>query len=139
VGGGESDLDILLRDLRPELRDGRYVFTSVERVPVDATPIVTVREDEGVTLVVEVAEAERLGIAFASRDVMAMITLRVHSSLAAVGLTAAVSAALTARSISCNVVAGFHHDHLFVPADRATDALAALTDLSSSHQPGRRG
>ena len=96
--------------------------------------VVTVREDEGVTLVLEVPEAERHGLAFAPDDVMAMITLRVHSSLAAVGLTAAVSAALTARSISCNVVAGYHPDHLFVPADRADDALAALTELSASDE-----
>jgi uncharacterized protein len=132
VGGGEQDLDNLLRELRPQLRPGRYVFTTVGHVPVDAAPVVTVREDEGITLVLETADADRLGVRFAPDEVMAMITLRVHSSLAAVGLTAAVSAALTARSISCNVVAGYHHDHLFVPADRASDAIAALTELSSS-------
>jgi hypothetical protein len=132
VSAGERDLGVLLRELRPVLRDGRYVFVCVDVVPDDADPIVVVREDEGTTLVLRLDEARRLGLAWNERDVMAMITLRVHSSLSAVGLTAAVAAALTTRSISCNVVAGFHHDHLFVPAERAGDAMAALSDLSAS-------
>jgi hypothetical protein len=132
VSAGERDLGVLLRELRPVLRDGRYVFVCVDFVPDDADPIVVVREDEGTTLVLRLDEARRLGLAWNERDVMAMITLRVHSSLSAVGLTAAVAAALTTRSISCNVVAGFHHDHLFVPAERAGDAMAALSDLSAS-------
>jgi hypothetical protein len=132
VSAGERDLGVLLRELRPVLRDGRYVFVCVDVVPDDADPIVVVREDEGTTLVLRLDEARRLGLAWNERDVMAMIMLRVHSSLSAVGLTAAVAAALTTRSISCNVVAGFHHDHLFVPAERAGDAMAALSDLSAS-------
>ena len=134
MGAGERDLGTLLRDLRPVLRPERYVFVSVPAVPAGVEPVATVREDEGTTLVLAVADAERLGLRTVEAggdDVMAMITLRVHSSLAAVGLTAAVSTALTARDISCNVVAGYHHDHLFVPAARAHDALAALTELSA--------
>jgi hypothetical protein len=61
-----------------------------------------------------------------------MITLRVHSSLAAVGLTAAVAAALSDHGISANVVAAYCHDHIFVPADRAEEALAALRSLQAS-------
>jgi hypothetical protein len=131
VSSGERDLAVLLRELRPELRDSRYVFVSVDTPPAGADPVVTVREDEGTTLVLDAIEADRLGLRSGDDTVMAMITLRVHSALDAVGLTAAVSRALTARSISCNVVAGFHHDHLFVPADRAGDALAALHELSA--------
>jgi hypothetical protein len=61
----------------------------------------------------------------------AWITLRVHSALDAVGLTAAVSLALTDAGISCNVVAGFHHDHLFVPHTRAADAVRVLEALAA--------
>lgn len=111
---GETELAALLRGLDPELRPGRYVFTTVPRVPPGLDPVVLVREDEGVTLVVEQPDADRLGLAY--DYVAAMLTLRVHSALGAVGLTAAVAARLAAAGMSCNVVAGYFHDHLFVPA-----------------------
>jgi uncharacterized protein len=132
VTHGEVDLGVLLRELQPERRDGEYVFVSVADVPVGASLVALVREDEGTTLVLTLEEARRLDLASDDVDPMAMITLRVHSALTAVGLTAAVASTLAARSISCNVVAGFHHDHLFVPADRAADAIAALHELSAS-------
>jgi hypothetical protein len=89
---------------------------------------VQVREAEGTTLVVERGEAERAGLhgEFPS----AWITLEVHSALEAVGFTAAFSAALTRAGISANVVAAFHHDHVFVPEHRADDALRVLGELS---------
>src|SRR5437660_1718767 len=124
---GETDLASLLRGMRPELRPGRYVFTTVDAVPAGVDPVVTVREDEGVTLVLEQAAADRLGLPYGY--VAAMLTLRIHSALDAVGLTAAVSGALAAAGISCNVVAGYFHDHLFVPADRAGEALDVLRAL----------
>ncbi len=74
----------------------------------------------------EVAAAHDL----AASAPLRMITLSVHSSLEAVGLTAAVAAVLTEAGISANVVAAFHHDHVFVPAERAQDALSALQGLS---------
>jgi hypothetical protein len=89
--------------------------------------VVTVREQEGLTLVVEQSEADTAGLSY--EYVAAWITLEVHSALEAVGLTAAISKALTDAGISCNVVAGYTHDHLFVPEDRAQDALAALRSL----------
>ena len=61
----------------------------------------------------------------------AWITLTVHSDLQAVGLTAAVAEVLTKASISCNVVAAAFHDHIFVPADRAADALAELAGIQA--------
>ncbi|MDX6678336.1 MAG: uncharacterized protein QOE31_2388 [Solirubrobacteraceae bacterium] len=73
-------------------------------------------------------QADRAGLPYDGD--FARITLRVHSALDAVGLTAAISAALAARGISANVIAGHHHDHVFVPADRAQDAIAALKELS---------
>jgi hypothetical protein len=86
-----------------------------------------VREDEGLTLVLSQSEADREGLAYEAPQ--AWITLRVHSSLAAVGMTAAVSTALTEAGISCNVVAAFHHDHIFVPLQRGEEAWRVLGSL----------
>jgi hypothetical protein len=57
--------------------------------------------------------------------------LTVHSSLEAVGLTAAVSKALTEANISCNVVAAYYHDHIFVPVKDAKQAMRVLEKLPS--------
>ena len=128
---GESDLTKLLATMRPQLNQGVYVFTTVPggAVPGDVAPVVTVVEPEGVTLVLTRTDADAAGLGY---DYMAgWITLRVHSALEAVGLTAAVSVALAEAGISCNVVAGFHHDHLFVPHDRAAEAVAILEHLAA--------
>ncbi len=123
---GERDLGALLRGARPVLAHPEVVLASVP--DASALPaLATVLEDEGVTVVLRRTDAERLGIAF--DWVGAWITLRIHSALDAVGLTAAVSSALADAGISCNVLAGRHHDHLLVPADRAKDALALLASL----------
>ncbi|MFI0713602.1 ACT domain-containing protein [Streptomyces inhibens] len=126
---GERDLQVLLSDMRPELNEGRYVFTTVSgALPEGLTPVVTVAEPEGHTLVVRQEEADRAGLAY--DYVAGWITLRVHSALDAVGLTAAVATALAQAGLSCNVVAGFHHDHLFVPYDAADEALRLLGALA---------
>ena len=125
---GETDLRRLLQGLSAELQPGRYVFCTVTDVPSGVAPVVMVREPEGVTLVLEQAEAERHGIDY--DFVAAMVTLRVHSSLEAVGLTAAFATALTERGISCNVVSGYFHDHVFVPVDRGQETVDVLTELS---------
>jgi hypothetical protein len=127
---GETEPASLLRGMSPELRAGRFVFASVPEVPPGSHPVVTVREDEGVTVVVEQAHADRLGLAY--DYVAAMVTLRVHSALEAVGLTAAVATRLATAGISCNVVAGYFHDHLFVPAERATEVVDLLRALAST-------
>jgi len=88
------------------------------------------RESEGVTLILPLAEAERLG--FPVETPMRRIELGVPSALDGVGLTAAVASALAAQVIPCNVVAAFHHDHIFVPAGMAERALAALEALQAS-------
>lgn len=128
---GERDLRTLLKSMSPELDPGRYVFTTVPDgvVPEGVSPVVTVTEREGLTLVLPEAEADRAGLAYAF--VAGRITLRVHSALDAVGLTAAVALALTDAGISCNVVAGYHHDHLFVPHGRAAEAVAVLERLAA--------
>lgn len=127
---GEHDLTRLLRGMRPHLRPGRYVFATVRgEPPRGVTPVVTVAEDEGSTLVVPREQADAAGLAY--DYVAAWITLRVHSALGAVGLTAAVATELARAGVSCNVVAGYHHDHLFVPHERATEAVAALERLAA--------
>ncbi len=127
---GITDLDELLRTMEPTLVEDSFVYACV---PVDDLaghlargPIGIFHEAEGVTLILPAAAAEGL----AASPPMRMITLTVHSSLEAVGLTGAFAAALTRAGISANVVAGYHHDHIFVPerdADRALEALRALS------------
>ncbi|MGP3953104.1 ACT domain-containing protein [Streptomyces sp. 7N604] len=127
---GERNLAQLLSGMRPRLNPGRYVFTSVQDGPPEGTaPIVSVAEDEGLTLVVRQEEADAAGLPY--DYVAGWITLRVHSALDAVGLTAAVAAELAEAGLSCNVVAGFHHDHLFVPYDRVTQAVELLDALAA--------
>lgn len=125
-----SDLKQLLAHLRPELDPGRYAFVALaEDTTLDAGLVVaSIREPEGLSVIVPEQAALDLGLPVAFSA--AWITLRVHSDLAAVGLTAAVSAALARAGISCNVVAGVRHDHLFVPVPRARDAMDTLLALS---------
>jgi hypothetical protein len=124
----ERDLHTLLTTMRPVLGEGRYVFTTAAAVPEGLSPVVTVREAEGITLVLALDEADRHGLLY--EYVAAWIILQVHSALDAVGLTAAVAQALAEHGISCNVVAGFHHDHLFVPEDRGQEAVEVLQALA---------
>ena len=130
---GGTDLHDLLATMRPEVRAGEYVFASLTAMP-DVECEAIVRETEGITCVVrrEVADAAGWPYDF----VAGWLTLQVHSALEAVGLTAAVSAALTSAGIPSNVIAGYFHDHLLVPADRLDDALRTLTDLSAFHASG---
>ncbi|WP_169987047.1 ACT domain-containing protein [Microbispora sp. H10836] len=126
---GETDLPTLLTTMRPRLNPGRYVFTTVDGdVPPGVRPVVTVAEEEGLTLVLPQRDADAAGLTY--DYVTGWITLRVHSALEAVGLTAAFAQALAAAGLSCNVVAGFHHDHLFVPYERVGEAVEVLEDLA---------
>ena len=128
---GETDLSVLLIHMKPVLHAGSYVFVTLSanhEVPKMAI-VMEFREEEGVTLILKKETADELGLTYAFES--AWITLNIHSSLAAVGLTAAVSAKLTQHEISCNIVAAFYHDHLFVPAEDAQKALHALAELSS--------
>ena len=127
---GETDLALMLATLTVERRDGDFTFVSVPGWPTDELAAVAhavIVEDEGTTMVLRVDDARAAHLSY---DVeMAWLTLAVHSSLDAVGLTAAFSRALGDDGISCNVLAGYHHDHLLVPVDRADDAIAALHAL----------
>jgi uncharacterized protein len=130
---GERNLERLLASLEPAQRPGTFVFAVVEDAAAleAVVPEATVREEEGLTVVLRREEADRLGIAY--DHVAAWITLRVHSALDAVGLTAAVSTTLADAVLSCNVIAGYHHDHLLVPADRAQEAVTVLAGMSRDH------
>jgi uncharacterized protein len=130
---GETDLETLLAALEPRLQPDEFVFCSVPEVMGD--PICVFREVEGLTLILRRGEAERLGLEFTYP--CRMITLAVHSSLEAVGLLARITALLAERGISVNAVSAYHHDHLFVPADRAEEALAAL--CGAGPRPARHG
>ena len=126
---GITDLNLLLSSLNPSLADSEYVFLTHEEVTeaelAKLEPIATFREAEGLTLIVPRNNAQDAGENF--EEVFCMITLQVQSSLTAVGLTAAVTTKLAEKGISANVVAAFYHDHIFVPAERAADAMAALS------------
>jgi len=125
------DLALLLSTMDPVLHDGEFLFCTLPAgitMPAELRPVATISEPEGLTLVLPTSRAETAGLAGTFR--CAWITLRVGSALEAVGLTAAVATALTRDGIACNVIAGFHHDHLFVPVEAATSAMSALAALA---------
>jgi uncharacterized protein len=113
--------------LRPILFPDAYVFAQVPAVPPGPAPFAVIGEDEGITLVLTQAEADRLGLPYGY--VAARITLTINSDLAAIGLTAEVSRVLAQAGISCNVIAGLAHDHLFVDHARGPEALRLLERL----------
>ena len=122
---GERDLRTLLASLSPELDPEPYVFVGgLEAVPVGIAPLATFREAEGLSLVVAATAWEATGRPPSAP--YARLTMTVHSSLEAVGMTAAMATALTARGISANVVAAYYHDHIFVPWDRRHEAMDAI-------------
>ncbi|TDR20590.1 ACT domain-containing protein [Marinicella litoralis] len=129
---GERDLDKLVASMSPVLMNGEYVFCSFKEAQYGdhqtLEPMVSIQESEGLTLVVPKNKADENNLHYES--VFKGITLRVHSSLDAVGLTAAFAKKLTDHGISANVVAGYYHDHLFVPIDFADKAIEALKELA---------
>lgn len=126
---GETDLGRMLATLRIDrLAQPVTVVALDEPVPLGDGVLALITEVEGTTAVVTVDEAERRGWPVDFRA--AWLTIAVHSSLEAVGLTAAVSTVLADQGIACNVLAAFHHDHLLVPLDRADEAIIALQSLS---------
>lgn len=129
-----TDLDILLKSMSPELIEGDYVFCTVEgglANYVHLNPIATFREKEGLTLVLTKEVATKAQLSF--DGVFSMITLSVHSSLEAVGLTAAFATKLGSYGISANVIAGYYHDHIFVQKHKADQAMSALREFSEAN------
>lgn len=124
-----NNLNELLRTMTPYLNEGIYLFATVE--PDTAIPLLeiisSIQEQEGLSIVVSEQTAQKYQLNAEFRA--AWITLTVHSDLAAVGLTAAFAAALGQAQISCNVVAGNYHDHIFVPYEQADLAMSVLKKL----------
>ncbi len=129
---GITDLDELLRSMSPALAEAEFVFCTVSgalKNYVELNPVATFIEPEGLTLVVEKSVAEKAGLSFEGS--YRQITLTVHSSLEAVGLTAAVATKLASKGISANVIAAYYHDHIFVQTSKAKAAISALKEFST--------
>lgn len=149
---GETNLDTLLQSAKPVLNDDTYYFCNIHLAPKEGekwpdktyaaihgllpVSVATVRESEGLTVVVSKSEVQKYvsdtslpPLEYDSSYECAWITLTIHSSLEAVGLTAAFSAQLAKHNISCNVIAGFHHDHIFVAKGDAARAHDVLSNL----------
>ena len=130
---GETDLSKMLATLAPKLHDEEYVFCTFVNGRygdyLELEPIASFMEAEGLTLVIPKALADQHGIAY--EGVFRCITLSVHSSLEAVGLTAVIATQLAKHNISANVIAAYYHDHVFVQNGRAEDALAAIISLQN--------
>lgn len=127
---GEQNLEELIRSMRPVLHGDTYVFAtvSIEFDSAALEPQMQFNEAEGCTLIVEQHRADSTGLSY--EFPCKMITLNIHSSLDAVGFLARITTRLASLGMGVNPVSGFYHDHLFVPVDRAEDAMDALRGLS---------
>ncbi|PSJ57277.1 ACT domain-containing protein [Kumtagia ephedrae] len=128
---GETDLAALLAGMRPALQPGLFVFCTLPAdspIPAGTDPVMIFREAEGRTLILREEEARGAGLqgTFPCR----MVTLEIHSALEAVGFMAAIATRLAAAGMGVNPVSAFFHDHLFVPADRAGEAVAILEAMA---------
>jgi len=126
---GETNLWVLLKSTQPVLRDGEYVFCTVNQKLdelVELNPIAFFQEDEGMTLILLREQADQAALSYNST--FRMITLSVHSSLEAVGFIAAIATKLSEHQISTNPVSAYYHDHLFVPATQAEKAMELLNN-----------
>jgi len=131
---GETDISVLLKNMTPRLNGGEYVFCTIADLnKINLKDTISVfKEDEGWTVILHKLAADNLGFKYSY--IASWITLTVHSSLEAVGLTTAFSKALADASISCNVVAAYYHDHIFVDRKDAEKAISILRKLSEDQQ-----
>ena len=127
---GIVELEELLKMMSPEVQDGEYIFCTFAGDNLDykhLNPLAVFKESEGLTLIISVEAAIQAKIAF--EGTFKQITLTVHSSLDAVGLTAAVANKLASYGISANIIAAYYHDHIFVQTEKAEQALLALKEF----------
>ena len=132
---GDTELKRLLATMTPELLPGVHVFATLmpdAPLPDNVDPVMVFHEREGTTLIVLDGEARAAGLEAVFR--CRMVTLNIHSSLEAVGFLAAITGRLAAAGMGVNPVSAFYHDHLFVPADRAEEALELLEDLAEENR-----
>lgn len=127
-------LQELIKNLSPDLDPTPYVYCTVAHAKYGQLerlkPIVSIAELEGLTLVIPLDQAKEENLDY--YRVFQRITLKGHSSLEALGLTSVVTSLLAERGITTNVIAGFYHDHMFVPSDRSDEAMQALKELASN-------
>jgi hypothetical protein len=129
---GETNLNILLKSMQPKLNAGEYVFCTIkDAAQIQFSDVVMLfKEAEGLTLILDKEVADQLQLSYSF--IASWIMLTIHSSLEAVGLTAAFSRALADENISCNIVAGYFHDHIFVGKNDAERAMSVLSKLSET-------
>ncbi|WP_106790923.1 ACT domain-containing protein [Aquimarina sp. Aq78] len=131
---GETNLTTLIRNMSPVLQAGEFVFSTVKNT--DHIPredcIGEFKEQEGVTIILDRKKAEQLNLSY--EYIASWITLKIHSSLDAVGLTAIFSTELAKHKISCNVIAGYYHDHIFVDKKDENKAINVLKKLSENYE-----
>lgn len=127
-----KNLNQLIGEMAPKLNLGKYVFTTTQHPDlIDPNVIIcSFKEGKETSIILEKRKADELSLNY--NYISAWITLTVNSSLHAVGLTAAFSSALAENNISCNVVAGFYHDHIFVDYEDSDKAMRVLKNLSES-------
>jgi hypothetical protein len=128
-----DNLQQLLKSINPQLKEGKYVYCSVDKQTLqqlDISPLLTFKEDEGVTLVIEKYKADAHYLEY--QTIWELVTLSVHSSLNAIGFIAAITQHLAKYEISTNVISAFHHDHLLVPLGKGERAVELLKELQKS-------
>ena len=131
---GQTDLKKILESIDPYLVDESFIFMTTDQslssISNTLNPIASFMENEGLSLVITQATADKNAITYDS--VFSCISLGVHSSLESYGLISTISKELTQNNISTNVFSGYYHDHIFVQSSKAHQALEIISKIGSS-------